>query len=442
MAAIPPSFITEVEFSFDGSSIATVAAGGGHIWRIADLKETPLESQRQLSFQSVAWSPDGSRIATGSYQGVLQVWDAATGKLLESWPGHDGAIDEIRFSADGNVIASEAKDILVWGQDPKAYQRIVASQPTSFSRLAGLSEGRVVSWVEQGPASVRDSLTGQTLSAIQIDNNSSIGAAAAQANIFVTSNPNAAKIRLHSLEPKTSTRTLPVDSQHISQLALAHDGKTLAVAAGTIMDGKLMLLDTDTLQIKHRLPGHPMVLFNAMREPLRVDPRRFGAISAMVFSTDGQFLASASFGRIRLWDTATGQLLHETTQHQRDEHIHALAFSPDSTKLAATDITGHVRFWNVASGEPLGSLDGIRGKVLAYSHDGQTLVTGGDNGRLQLWHLPTLEASLVFSSLGNGGFESVVFTEKDRVLVAGAHDGSIEFFRADPRPPKAAEPQD
>jgi eukaryotic-like serine/threonine-protein kinase len=68
----------------------------------------------KFGVQALAWSPDGKRIASGSWDTTVQVWDASTGSHVLTYTGHSSPVGALAWSPDGMSIASVADDIEVW----------------------------------------------------------------------------------------------------------------------------------------------------------------------------------------------------------------------------------------------------------------------------------------------------------------------------------------
>jgi hypothetical protein len=100
---------------------ALAAAGGGLTWWV--VSQNPTNPPKGTLFytyrghsnpvKAVAWSPNGSRIASGSNDNTVQVWSAADGSTPYTYQGHIGSVDAVAWSPDGSRIASGSDDSTV-----------------------------------------------------------------------------------------------------------------------------------------------------------------------------------------------------------------------------------------------------------------------------------------------------------------------------------------
>jgi uncharacterized protein with WD repeat len=144
-------------------------------------------------------------------------------------------------------------------------------------------------------------------------------------------------------------------------------------------------------------------------------------VNSVVFSQDGQLLASASKDDIgvRLWDLADRQQLRTLTGHTGS--VNSVAFSPDGQLLASGGKDAAVQLWAPATGQQLRTLTGHTGSVnsVAFSPDGQLLATGGDavdDATVQLWDPATGQQLAILT--GDDSVRSVVFSSDGRWLAS------------------------
>jgi len=123
--SFPTSFsgaVTQLAFSPDGLSLASAHYDG--MLRLWDVRSGGLvwEAQAAEVLQSLAFSPDGSLIATGGafQNSLVRLWDAATGELLRSLEGHLNGVERLAFAPDGRLLVSGSYDgtLRVWGIRP------------------------------------------------------------------------------------------------------------------------------------------------------------------------------------------------------------------------------------------------------------------------------------------------------------------------------------
>jgi WD domain, G-beta repeat len=176
--------------------------------------------------------------------------------------------------------------------------------------------------------------------------------------------------RLSTTDGKASSFPAVHDSWVFS-LAFSRDGATTYSGGG---DGRVVAWETDA----------------ATPKPIRTIEAHRGWVRALGVSVDGKLLASGGNDRtVRLWDSASGRLVHELTGHLN--HVYSLEFHPDGRSLLSGDLVGSIRQWDIAAGKAIGEFDakslhhydrgqqvdfgGVRG--LAISPDGGSVAGGG-----------------------------------------------------------------
>ena len=286
----------------------------------------------QRGVADVAFSPDGERIASASFDGAVRVWSANTGKQIgPPLIGHTDAVTSVAFSPDGKRLASSSGDGTVRFWDVVAGRQIgapltghsgavytVAFSPDGQRVVSGGGDGTVRFWDVNTHTQIGTALAGSTSS--------------------------------------------------VNAVAFSPDGERVVTGAG---DGVVRLWDAHTRK--------------AIGEPLSDAP---DWIHSVAFSPDGtRIVAGSSSNMVRLWDANTGKLIGEPLVGHTG-YVFGVAFSPDGKRIASSGNDNTIRLWNAENGRPLGAP--LSGHVepaygLAFSPDGSTLVSGSIDGSLRLW---------------------------------------------------------
>ncbi|HEX4613049.1 MAG TPA: protein kinase [Urbifossiella sp.] len=287
---------------------------------------------------SLAFSPDGSRLASSSLDQTIGLWHGNTLQPVTLLRGHTGKVIQVLFSPDGTRLVSMSEDLSLRVWDA------AGGEPVAV--LQGHTE--LVNWIAVSPS-------GDT----------------------IASAANDGTVRLWDPEPRN---TLRGHTKYVYDVCFSPDGARLASAA---WDGTVRLWDATT----HK----------ALTPPLEQETGPARVVQSVAWSRDGGLLAVAARDRfVHIWDAKEGKKLRTldvATSHWKAD-IRA-AFNPDASLLATGSDEGLVRLWNPTTGEKLAEWDGRHGisaddaftSDVAFSPDGRLLATAGADNLLRLWRV-------------------------------------------------------
>ena len=410
--------VESVAFSPDGKTLASGSLDDTiRLWNVAtgQLVGKPLIA-RSLGVNSVAFSPDGKTLASGGDDGTIRLWNPTTGRPVGSplTAGQADLVKSVAFSPDGKLLASGGEDGTV--------------------RLWNVSTGRLVDSLRTGNAltveSVAFSPDGKTLASGGIDDMVRLWDVATGRPAGRTIAAHAGAVNAVAFSPVgkilasggfdgTVRLWNPVTGRPVGSLLTSQANAVLSVAFSP--DGKTLASGSDdgTVRLWEVRDGQPV------GSPLT---GHTSTVDSVAFSPDGKSLASGSDdGTIRLWNAATGRPIGNPLG-SHDGKVSSVVFSPGG-KTLASDIDDAVRLGNVAAGIPIRSpVTGAAGvvKSVAFSPDGKTLATGGFDGTVRLWDVAT--GRLVGRSITArvGQVLSVAFSPDGKMLAianSGAETG-------------------
>jgi WD40 repeat protein len=315
--------VDRVAFSPDGTTIATASWDGtAKLWNSAtgrELQTLPADPGRVV--RAVGFSPDGKRVVTGGSGKVAKVWDAATGRELGSFAGHAAPIMDAAFHPDGKRIATASED------------------------------GTVKLWYAEGG---REWLT--------LNAKGGVGC--------VVFSPDGA--RLLTCGSNSVTIWSAATGREVGVL-VGHQG--LVMRAAYSPDGRRIAtggFDT-TSRVWDAASGRELVTFRGHKQPVRW----------VTFSPDGKRVASSGVdATVRLWNAANGQELLMLRTGLAGAAC--LAFSPDGARLAGA-VNDVATLWDVSKQE---EVIAVRGSAVAFSRDGSRLASGGRDSTATVWDVP------------------------------------------------------
>ncbi|MDR3621740.1 MAG: M56 family metallopeptidase [Paludisphaera borealis] len=284
------------------------------------------------SVLAMAYSADGSLLATAGEGPLIVLRDVRTGQVVNRLSGHADAVSCLAFSADGKTLASGGYDATV--------------------RLWDVADGR-------------------SLAVLEGHANWIFGLAFAPDGKTVASAGHDKSIRLWSVPDGRERAVLLGSTGSVRALAFSADGRTIASGGA---DRIVTLWDVAEETPRGRLEGHR------------------GTIRALAFapggSGSGLRLASAGEdGEVRFWEAEAGRVGPIATLAGHPDMVVCLAFSPGGSMLATGGLDATVKLWNPIDGRERATLRGHHDGVsaLAFAPGARQLATAGFDGAVRLW---------------------------------------------------------
>jgi WD40 repeat protein len=287
---------------------------------------------------TMAFSPDGQRLATGSWDQTVKLWEVSTGEQVSTVAKKNKEIQALAFSRDGRWLATENSSNTVTLRDAATGQD-VRTLP-SDKPLGPLGSN----WVY----SIAFSPDGRWL-ATGVDDKT---------------------VRMWDVNSGAKVRDFTTSRRRITYIAFSPDSSLLASGDD---DKTIRIWDVASGQELRKLSGHRKSIY------------------AVAFSPNGRLLASASGDKsVRLWDVDSGREIHTLTGH--GNVVTSLAFSPDGRWLVSGSWDKTIKIWEVETGREVRTLAGHDQPVysLAFDSHGRWLASGSEDGTIKLWRLTEL----------------------------------------------------
>jgi WD40 repeat protein/serine/threonine protein kinase len=358
---------------------------------------------------SVAFSPDGQRLASGSSDKTLKVWDSATGKELFALKGHGGVVTSVAFSPDGQRLASASIDqtVKIWDSATGKELSTLRGHAGNVWSVAFSPNGqRLASASLDLTVKIWDTTTGKELLTLKGHANA-VGS--------VTFSPDGQRLASAGMDQTVKIwecatgkelLTLKGHAGFVGDVAFSPDGGRLASGSS---DQTVKIWDSATGEELFTLKGHA------------------GSVRSVAFSQDGQRLASASHDQtVKIWDGATGRQLLALKGHAG--WVEGVAFSPDGQRLASAGFDQTVKIWDSAADNELFTLKGHRGNVwsVAFSPDGQRLASGSADKTVKIWDSATVKVLFILNAAGP--VSRVAFSPDGQRLVSGSVDQTVKIW--------------
>jgi WD40 repeat protein len=321
--------------------------------------------QAQDGLFALAYSPTGMVVATAGREGVIRLYDAATGALQTELTGHSDEVYRLAYNNLGTQLASAGADgnILLWDSasgtqsdslavEPESVVEALAYHPNGQELAVGLDNGSVMVW-DLRQNSLRYRFTADDEGAVNALAYSPDGSQLATGGLDTLT-------RIWQLgaeqAPTEPIATLEGHSLAILDLAFSPDGQYLV---STGQDYVAIVWEREELRRVATLAGHGSTIYG------------------LAFAPDSKLLATASAdGTVKVWSVALQKELFTLAGHS--DSVQRVAFQPNGQQLMSVSLDGSARAWSLRFAPAEGAT------FVAWSPDGRLLASAGADGA-QIW---------------------------------------------------------
>jgi WD40 repeat protein/serine/threonine protein kinase len=319
---------------------------------------------------SIAFSPDGQQIVSGSQDGTAKVWEADQGKELLTLKGHRDMVYSVAFSPTGRRIVTGSADrtAKVWDSASGRELLTLKGHNNHVRCVAFSPDGqRIVTGSYDWTAKVLEAATGREL------------------------------------------LTLKGHTSSIVCVAFSPDGRWIVTGSYD-----------QTAKLWEAASGRELLTLKAHN----------ACISSVAFSPDGQRIVTGSRDQtVRVWEAASGRELFTLNGHT--SWVRSAAFSPDSQHIVSGSGDRTAKVWEVASGREMLTLKGHSDSILAvaFSPDGHQIATGSKDGTVKVWEASEFKEPLTLKGHSDEIW-SVAISADGRRIVTGSEDGTAKVWEA------------
>lgn len=400
--------VTALAFSPDNSRVVSGSADKtARIWTLGDSKEVAKFAGHPNTVTAVAFSANGQQVVSGAADNSLKLWNAADAAEQKNFAGHTGAISGVLFHPNGQVVSASAdQTIRFWNPADGAQARAIThGQPVTSmaltrdgNKLAATGSDNNIKLYNAGDGNVLFTLAGHGAAA------KTVGFSADNTRLVSTGADNVAVV--WDVATGDLLEKLPVAAGVAFAQFAANQPTSLVIGQN---DKAIVALSTHA---ERTLAGHAK------------------AITDIQFNRGGDAVfTSSEDGTIRRYAVGNGQ---QQFAANHGAPVYDLDQSIDGNWLASAGENKEIRIWNAGNGGngPKPQLQGFEAPVrsVTFAAAGQQVVGGAANNQVLVFNLMTGLPVQAFAEHA-GPVEAIAATgDQEKVIITAGGDKTVKQF--------------
>jgi WD40 repeat protein len=393
------NIVASAAFSPDGSRIVSASFDNtARLWDAATGLELMVLRGHDKMVASAGFSPDGSRIVSASFDSTARIWDAATGREIAVLRGHDAAVRSAAFGPDGSriVTASEDQTARVWDASGKQLAILRGHQDQVQSAAFSPDGSKIVTASRDHTARIWQAATGAEIAVLRGHGDQVSAAAFGPDGSRIVTASGDQTARIWEVATGAEIAVLRGHEGPVSAAAFSPSGAQIATAS---VDQTVRMWDAAGKQLAV-LRGHEDIVASA------------------AFSPDGSRIVTASFDKsVRVWDATRNEV---AVLRGHEDQVDSAGFSFEGARIVTASYDMTARIWDAATAKEVSVLRGHAAEVnsAAFSPDGSKIVTASGDQTARIWEAAT------------GAEISVLRGHEDQVFAAAFNPSGAQIVTA------------
>ncbi len=381
------------------------------LWEASNGKELRVLQGHTGSVRSVAWDHESKCLASGSGDNTVRLWEASSGKALRVLQGHTDSVTSVAWDHESKRLASGSGDktVRLWEASSGKALRVLQGHAGYVYSVAWDHESKRLASGGYGTVRLWEASSGKALWVLQGHTSLVSSVAWDHESKRLASGSNDNTVRLWEASSGKALRVLQGHTSFVASVAWDHESKRLASGS---LDNTVRLWEASSGKELWVLQGHT------------------NSVTSVAWDHESKRLASGSWDEtVRLWEASSGKELRVLQGHTHS--LTSVAWDRESKRLASGGWDNTVRLWEASSGKELRVLQGHTNSVnsVAWDHESKRLVSGSDDKTVRLWEASSGKALRVLQG-HRGPVHSIAWDHESKRLASGSSDYTVRLWEA------------